>query len=95
MNRHELKDSCCHLLDTFKVKELTIYFKGYRIYSLLDQGGYSEKLFTLVGRRAQERGMPVLGLSCSISSFLSTKEFFNLDCTWGAMLTATSLGSEI
>ena len=74
------KNSCCHLLVTFKVKELTIYFKGYR---LLDQGGYSKKLFTLIGRRAQERGTPVLGPSCSFSSFLSTKEFFNLDCTWG------------
>ena len=33
------------------VKESTKY-RNYRISSLLDQGGYSKKLFPLIGRRA-------------------------------------------
>ena len=105
MNRHESKDSCCRLLVTFKVKESTIYFKGYRISSLLDQGGYSKKLFTLIGRRAQEGGTPMLGLSCSFQNLplpvsCQPRNFSTLiapgapEHAW-AMLTVTSQGSEM
>ena len=47
MDPRESKDSCCYLLVTFKVKESTIYFKGFRIFSLLNRGGYFKKLLTL------------------------------------------------
>ena len=32
---------------TFKVKKSTVYFKGYHIFSLLYQGGYSKEFFIL------------------------------------------------
>ena len=70
MDPRESKDSCCYLLVTFKVKESTIYFKGYRISSLLDQGGYSMKLLTLIERRARQGGTQVLGPACPLKIFL-------------------------
>ena len=56
MDPRESKDSCCYLLVTFKVKESTIYFKGYRIFRLLNRGGLLQEAAHTDGRRAQEGG---------------------------------------
>ena len=80
MNRHESKDSCCRLLVTFKVKESTIYFKSYRISSL-QEAVHTDRKESSGEWHAGDGSVLFLPKSSS-SSFLSTKEFFNLDCTW-------------
>ena len=93
-----LNNVCCYLLVTFKVKESTIYFKGYRIFSLLNRGGYFKKLLTLtegeLRREAHRCWVRLVPWKYSSSGFLSTKEFFNLDYTWGTSACMSHIDSH-